>query len=190
MGRDQRGKNSGRQCGHVGCGRGRNAKAANQSFWVSPIFPRTRANLKIPENDHVYETGNARGNSSDYEAVCGSTAVLLILPAAEFRGGIAFRFGFRRLFELPTLGSLPTAGIFLCVVSGVHPTGPRSLIRLTDLVDQLEFRAARGAKAEAEGKSYSRFKYRLMTRAGSSGWAAEFVPAVASSIHDSSRHGR
>ena len=34
------------------------------------------------------------------------------------------------------------------------------LIRLTDLVDQLEFRAARGAKAEAEGKSYSRFKYR------------------------------
>ena len=34
------------------------------------------------------------------------------------------------------------------------------LIRLTDLGDQLEFRAARGAKAEAEGKSYSRFKYR------------------------------
>ena len=52
------------------------------------------------------------GNSYDYEAVCGSTAVLLILPAAEFRGGIAFRFGFSRLFELPTLGSLPTAGIF------------------------------------------------------------------------------
>jgi len=105
--------------------------------------------------------GRAQGNSSDYEAVCGSTVVLLILPAAESRGGIfAFRFGFRRLFELPTLSSLPTAGIFLCVVSGVHPTGPRSLIRLTDLVDQLEFRAARGAKAEAEGKSYSRFKYR------------------------------
>ena len=38
------------------------------------------------------------GNSSDYEAVSGSTAVL---------PNFAFRFGFSRLFELPTLGSLP-----------------------------------------------------------------------------------
>ena len=41
-------------------------------------------------------------NSNDYEAVCGSTAVL---------PNFAFRFGFSRLFELPTPVSLPSTGI-------------------------------------------------------------------------------
>ena len=42
--------------------------------------------------------GTHAGNSSDYEAVSGSTAVL---------PNFAFRFGFSRLFELPTPVSLP-----------------------------------------------------------------------------------
>ena len=81
---------------------------------------------------------------------------LLLSPS---RGGsCASRFGFSRLFELSTPFFSSLSRNFLCVVSGVHSTGPRCSFGCSISRIRPCFRAARGTKAEAAVKSYSRLK--------------------------------
>ena len=81
-----------------------------------------------------------------------------LLLSSSRGGSFASRFGFSRLFELSTPCFSSRSGKFLCVVSGVHATGPRCSFVFPISGIRPFVRAARGAKAEAEGKSYSRSK--------------------------------